>query len=194
MLSLIPCQPPSLIRQPSQRFAITSWLSSTCITIRSLEDGGRLMSDDGGHLLAKVWLSVYPLDYSRPYGPLPIPTRFLFLFIILKWYWHLRVFLVLKPASMPSSADVSRYCHTHSHRFPRHCLHSLWSSSLCSLPPHFHVVRFWLTTCTNMVCALVCAHPSILYRVDVHTPVFSILDINLGLSPHCLPSHGIWVL
>ena len=71
-------------------------------------------------------LSVYPSDYYRLYGPLPIPTRFLsFIYLtpLIPASWSI---LGPNPASMPSSADVSRYLVTLTvTRFPCLCLRGL---------------------------------------------------------------------
>ena len=66
-------------------------------------------------------LSVYPSDYSRLHGPLPIPTHFLsFIYLCLR-YRHLGVFLVLTrprcPAPLMSVDTWSRSRSQGSHVF-----------------------------------------------------------------------------
>ena len=54
-------------------------------------------------------LSVYPLDYSRLHGPLPIPTCFLSFIYLTPLIPASRSILGPNPALMPSSTDISRY-------------------------------------------------------------------------------------
>ena len=64
--------------------------------------------------------SVFPSDYYRLYGPLPFSTRFLSFIYLILLIPASRSILGPNPASMPSSADISRYLVTLTvTRFPR---------------------------------------------------------------------------
>ena len=130
--------------------------------IPSLDDGGSILRPWPATLSVVYWMGDpslqgmalgNPLDYSQLHGPLSIPIHLLSRGVCVA---------ITSTDRYPylSFADVSRYLVTvtvtGSHIIS---LHGLLIVCLCGLLPHFHVVRFCITICTNMVHALVCAHP-----------------------------------